>query len=180
MKLIQNKLRCFLPILILTTCLAVRSQENQKMKVKSFSFANGIHGSASPLYDGGLHLGVDLATEFKDNIFSVNFGLGGEVSIFGTAGWYHELNLTFGREVFLKPWFAMEGHIGLGYINYVDRIYGNEEFVRIGKKVVGVPIRLKVLFYTGKHFGLGINANMNLNSHATLYSGGILIQYAIN
>jgi hypothetical protein len=173
----MNKLTLNIVILILlcfgsTFALA---QEN-KLKISSTSLGVGIIDSSSATSSGGLNVSLDVSTRLSEHIFSFYLNRGAELSLFDAEENYTEINVTYGREVELNSWIKLEGHLGLGHFNYSVK-NGSTDFKTQRESTIGFPFRLKLIFYTGKHFGIGINPNMNLNSLVNTYSGNIIFQY---
>ena len=173
----MNKLILNITVAVLI-CLSsnfIRAQEG-KLKINSTSLGIGIIGSSSDSSSGGLSIGLDLSTKLNKNLFSLYLNAGSELNLFDAEENYTEINVTYGREIELNSWIGLEGHLGLGYFNYSVK-NGSTNFNTIKESTIGFPVRVKLIFYTGKHFGIGINPNMNLNSLVNTYSGNIIFQY---
>lgn len=152
-----------------------RAQES-KLKLNSTSLGMGIIGSSSDSSGGGLSIGLDLSTKLNKNLFSLYLNAGSELNLFDAEENYTEVNVTYGREIALNSWIGLEGHLGLGYFNYSIK-NGSTNFNTVKESTIGFPLRVKLIFYTGRHFGIGVNPNMNLNSLVNTYSGNIIFQY---
>ena len=173
----MNKLKLNIIVIILVFLNSNFSftQEN-KLKLNSTSIGFGLIGSSSETSSGGLNLTLDLSTKLNKNLFSLYFNEGSEFNLFDAEESYNEISVTYGREIELNSWIKAEGHLGLGFFNYKIK-NGSTDFNLIKESTIGIPFRIKLIFYTGKHFGIGINPNMNLNSLVTTYSANIIFQY---
>ncbi|RKS42774.1 hypothetical protein BC962_3061 [Gillisia mitskevichiae] len=150
--------------------------QESKLTLNSTSIGIGLIGSSSETSDGGLSISLDLSTKLNENIFSFYLNGGSELNLFDAEENYTEINLTYGRQIELNNWIKLEGHLGVGYFNYSVK-NGSTNFTTNKESTIGFPFRVKLIFYTGKHFGIGINPNMNLNSLVNTYSGNIIFQY---
>jgi hypothetical protein len=162
-------------ILFLFNIAVPRAQEG-KIKLHSASITAGLVGSSSATSSGGVNLGVDVAANLNKNLFAIYLNAGAEFNLFDASEGYTELNLTYGRAVALNDWIKIEGHIGLGYFNHRFR-NGFTNLVAVSESTVGVPVRIKILFYTIDKLAIGFNPNINLNSLANTYSANFILQY---
>ena len=158
------------------------SQEN-KLKIYSTSLGIGPIFSSTDTFGGGLSTCLDLSIAFKTNIFSFYYNTNYDYSDFGIMGakdreYYQEANLTFGKEFKLIEQLSLEGHIGLGY--FQQKYYTHDAYYNYEDKnehSIGFPLRFKLIYYISRHFGVGINPNLNLNSLNNTLSGNLLLQY---
>jgi hypothetical protein len=126
---------------------------------------------------GGLDFAADLTVNFKKNLFSVYFNVGGEADILKREdGEAFEISVTYGREWDLSERLIIETHAGLGYFNWG---YANSSTFYLLKKesTIGFPVRLKLIYNFIEQFGVGLNPNANFNSLAISYSANVIIQY---
>lgn len=103
----------------------------------------------------------DIALWMDSYIFSLYLGFGQVDPIPYKQANYSEYNLTVGKEFILNNWFALEGHLGVGYFQTEERFSINEPKETFG--TVGFPARIKANFYLGKQFAFGLNPNVNIN-----------------
>ena len=173
----MNKLTSNIIVLILFYLNSTFTFAQQsKLELNSTSLGIGIIGWSSDTSGGGLSISLDLSTKLSENIFSFYLNGGSELNLLDAQENYTELNINYGREIELNSWIKLEGHLGLGYFNYGVK-NGSTDFEMKRESTIGFPFRVKLIFYTGKHFGIGINPNMNLNSLVNTYSGNIIFQY---
>lgn len=170
--------------LVFFTVLTVNAQ-NGLFKLKSVSAGFSFHTSNKKNLENGLAANADISTSFKNHLVSLHYNSGLEITTpfldfsgsnldQSTYSKFLEFNLTYGRELEIKKWMTMEGHVGLGYIGFSESHEG-----KYTTKTVGLPIRFKLLFYI-KNFGMGLNPNANLNSINNMYSGNLIFQYRFN
>jgi hypothetical protein len=173
----MNKLTSNIVIIILIYLNSnfILAQES-KLTLNSTSIGIGLIGSSSETSGGGLSISLDLSTKLNKSLFSIYLNSGSELNLFDAEENYTEISLTYGRQIELNNWIKLEGHLGLGYFNYSVK-NGSTNFTTNKESTIGFPFRVKLIFYTGKHFGIGINPNMNLNSLVNTYSGNIIFQY---
>ncbi len=171
-------------LVVLITCLSfslniVMAQDN-KLKLHAVSIGVGIASSSSNTADGGLGLNMDFSTIINKHIISFNFNSGVKLNSDGPDEDFYELNLTYGRKWFLVQNLILEGHLGIGYFAY-DLDTGNIPFfINLPETTIGFPIRVKLIYYPLKSFGVGINPNVNFNSINNTYSANFIIQYNFN
>ena len=155
------------------------AQEN-KLQLNSTSLSIGLIGVPSDTssigVDIGLNIGLDLSAKLSENIFSFYLNGGSQLHFFDARESYTEINVTYGREIKLNSWIILEGHLGVGYFNYSFK-NGLTDFQTVTQSTIGFPLRVKLIFYTEKNFGIGINPNMNWNSLVKTYSGNLIFQY---
>lgn len=151
------------------------SQE-RNLKINAVSTSIGLIGSSSETSGGWFGMGLDVSSRLNKSLVSFYMNVGSEFNLFDAQENYTELNLTIGRELRLIDWIKLEGHLGLGYVNYGIK-NSSTNFIKENKSTVGFPFRVKLVFYTRKHFGIGLNPNVNLNTLVNIYSGYIIFQY---
>lgn len=136
---------------------------------KSFSFSPSIYLDGNT---GGLVFSSDLSYAYNESIFSFSFINGGEVSILGSADYFMELNLFYGKEFKLSKKTLVEIHSGLGYFYFEPAsYYQNSSYV------IGLPITTKFRFIGKSKFSFGFQLHANINSVNTVYSLGVLLQW---
>lgn len=171
----MNPIKKVFAISVFFISTALIAQEH-KLKLHSISFGLGFLGSASESSSGGFNINADMTTNYNKNLFSFNINAGGELRLFDASENYTALNITYGRALELSNWFTIEGHLGLGYFNYSLKD-SSTDFMTISRSTIGIPLRVKLLFYTGRHFAIGLNPNVNFNSLVNTYSGNLIFQY---
>lgn len=174
------KLNIIIGILVFFNIASTFAQDS-KLKLHSVSIGGGATWLSSDNSSRGLNGGLSQVSDFSvalnKSLFSLYFNAGNDLTIFnGTDESYYEINFTYGREFELKKWLKLEGHFGLGHFKYglKDK---STNFEKTTTSTIGFPIRLKVLFYTGEHFAIGLNPNTNLNSLSNTISGNLIFQY---
>ena len=158
------------------------SQEN-KLKIYSSSLGIGPIFSSTDTFGGGLSTCLDFSVRFKTSVFSIYYNTNYDYSDFGIMGardreYYQEANLIFGKEIKLIEQLSLEGHVGLGY--FQQKYYTYDAYYNYEDKnehSIGFPLRIKLVYYFGRHFGVGLNPNLNLNSLNNTFSGNLLLQY---
>lgn len=171
-------------LLLLLLCYSTSSvfaqiKNENGLKFRSISAGFGV--CAGKINDGGLNFYIDATTSLKKNLFSASIVIGGETQIdmggsITPKRDFKEFDLLYGREINLYKFFKIETHIGLAVFNEVYR-NGTTGFNDVSETVIGLPIKIKCLFYTSDHFALGVNPNVTINSVDTMYSGNLIIQY---
>ncbi len=154
------------------------SQENS-FRIHSISAGLGYIDFTSKEINssGGLNFVADFTTNYNENLISVYFNIGGEVDVLSSEdGEAYEISITYGREWDLSDRLKFEAHAGVGYFNWG---YSNSSTFNLLKNetTVGFPVRAKLIYYFGEHFGIGVNPNINLNSLAITYSADFILQY---
>lgn len=173
----MNKLTLTVVVIILVFLNSTFTfAQESKLKLNSTSLGIGLIGSSSDSSSGGLNINLDISTKLNNNLISFYLNSGSEFNLFEAEENYTEINATYGREVELNSWMKVEGHLGMGFFNYSVK-NDSTDFDKKKESTIGFPFRVKLIFYTAKHFGIGINPNMNLNSLANTYSGNIIFQY---
>ncbi len=174
-------MKTFLFFVILFSGINNYAQE-RKLKLHSISAGIGF-ASFSPESVGGVAGTMDLAIIFNKNLFSLYFEAGeeslGNLLIILEDQRFTEYNITYGRAFHFNDWLVLEGHAGIGYFKLKTRTlklnfrgYNTES-----ESTIGVPLRIKLMFYTGDHFGLGINPNVNINSLTSTFTANLMAQY---
>lgn len=176
-----------LPLLFL--CLVVIglsdtfAQQN-KLKIHGISLGVGVMAHTPKIYESDTNLPFDVSVIQGNNLFSLYHNKTEDLSnIFNILpsddqAYYQEFNLTYGKQwVFTNRW-VLEAHAGLGYFEH--NYYGLDEFDSnrfVKESTIGFPIRAKLIYYLGDHFGLGVNPNLNVNSLNTVLSAALLLQF---
>ncbi|BFP42053.1 hypothetical protein FGF1_28980 [Flavobacteriaceae bacterium GF1] len=163
-------------LLLICSSLTPLFAQDRELKLKSLSIGAGFMGSSSETSIGGFAVSLDLSMMLDKHVFSLYLSDGSELDLVDAEEKYTELNLTYGRPINLNPWIKLEWHVGLGHFRYSYKS-NVTDFVSNKESTIGVPIRAKLIFYTGRHFGIGINSNVNLNALVNTYSGNICLQY---
>ena len=172
----MKKIR-LITLLTLFTTLSF-SQENPKLKIHSLGVGFGFFVAEYKF--SGLCSLLDCTIEYDKNLLSLNYLDGSEISIdiFYSSPKNHvnELNLQYGRELKVTNWFSVESFAGIG--NY--RLNTRLSFFPLPKtSVISIPIRVKLLFYTGKgkHFAISSNNNYSINKLNSNFSSNLTFQY---
>ena len=150
------------------------AQNKNLLKFKSISTGFGI--CVGELNDGGLNFYIDATTEFKRNLFTFSFVAGGELQLFDASRDYKELDFMYGRELTIYKFFKTEVNTGIAIFNEVYK-NGSTNFNKVSETAIGLPIKVKLLFYVSDHFAFGLNPNITINSIDTMYSGNLIFQY---
>ena len=164
-------------LLILFTILSF-SQENPELKVHSFGAGFGFFTSD---YDiNGICTFLDVTVEYNKNLLSLNYLDGKQLTlgVLGSTPVYHinEFNLQFGRELKIVSWFSIEGFAGVGNYNLDIK---SSFYPLPSASAVSIPVRIKLLFYTGKqkHFAMSSNNNYSINKLNSSFSSNLTFQY---
>ena len=148
-------------------------KNNNLLKLNSIGYGFGFFSTTQN--DGGLSGIIELGLVANKNLFLVNYLSGSTFTILGLAGIkITEFNLQIGREHKVTNWFSIQGFAGLGYINQEMQSYSSkaEPFTS-----ATVPIRLKLVCYTGKHFALMSNSNYSINATSNNFSSNLTFQH---
>ena len=167
----MKQIKCLL-LLILLFNLQSSAQSTSSVKVRSIGYGFGFFGTEGG--DGGLSGILELTVAENKNLFLVNYLAGSAVVIFGPSISVNELNLQYGREFKASNWFSVECYAGVGYFQQEKSGRYTSETLYSG---ASVPLRFKMIFYTGKHFALVSNSNMSINSFGTNYSSNLTFQH---
>ncbi len=163
-------------IFVLFFSCSVFSQEGNAPQffVKSISVGIGVTGGDET--SGGIGFNADVTTALNKNLFTLALATGSELDLFDAHRNFFSADLLYGREFLVTRIFAIEAHAGVGIFseNYKN---GDTNFREISESTLGIPVRLKFLFYVSPKFALGLNPNVNFNSIETIYSGNLIFQY---
>lgn len=151
-----------------------QTKEESKFRFRSASLGLGI--CAGEINEGGVSVYLDATTEYDKNLFSFTYSTGAELNLFDASRNYYEYALLYGREVSVSRIIKLESSLGLAYFNVIYK-NGATDFKKISESVVGVPLKLKLLFYVSKNMALGLNPNVTFNSIENTYSAHLVIQY---
>ncbi|MFD2564451.1 hypothetical protein [Aquimarina rubra] len=192
----MNKFLYIILVLLLTSVplSAQEEQENNKLRFKAFSVGAGFYkadyrretsSSSNGRYQVGISAFTDLSFYLKKHIFSAQ-AFGGRQLVFynnsNNPPSVYSFSLLYGRELEVKRWFKIEGHMGLGYYAQerdVIQTVSNPPNIIITEEglqkdvTLGAPVNLKFSFYMRKHIGLGFTSQVVFNSLNTTYSGNI-------
>ena len=148
-------------------------KNNKPLKLNSIGYGFGFFSTTQN--DGGLSGIIELGLIANKNLFLVNYLSGSTFTILGPAGIeITELNLQIGREHKVTNWFSIQGFAGLGYINQELQSYSSKA---VPFTSASVPLRLKLVCYTGKHFALVSNSNYNINATSSVFSSNLTFQH---
>ena len=169
-----SKKRSFkLVLVVMLFSSIIQAQEANKFKLHSVSFGIGYFDNLSsdfysdisfidePSKKANLNLNGDLVFKLDDYLFSFYFATSLVETIPFKQNAYSEYNIAIGKAFLNKNWFALEGHLGIGYFEEREQYAPNGPTTSYG--TVGFPLRIKANFYLSKHVALGINPNANLN-----------------
>jgi hypothetical protein len=177
----RKKTQLLTALFLVSTYMFSQNNGENKLEFKSISAGFGV--CAGDINDGGMNFYIDATTGLKKNLFSVTLVAGGELQL-GLGGSntpkrdFKEFDLLYGREFKVYRFFRIETHSGLAVFNEVYR-NGSTNYKEVSETVIGLPIRIKFLFYTSNHFALGFNPNAIINSVDTIYSGNLIFQYKL-
>ncbi|MDH7445118.1 hypothetical protein [Aquimarina sp. 2201CG14-23] len=173
----------FLILILVTSSLNAQEEPpNKTFRFKAFSVGAGLYRAdyreknPNDSFEGdqtGISGFVGISFYLKKHILSAQ-ALGGFQPnlIFAEKinnESFYSFNLLYGRELEVKKWFKIEGHLGLGYYVQERRISG-----LLQKEVeLGVPANLKFSFYIRKYIGLGFAPQVIFNSLNNTYTGNI-------
>ncbi|MBT8232336.1 MAG: hypothetical protein HKO66_05815 [Saprospiraceae bacterium] len=158
--------KTFFLVLIFTN---VNAQINT-LKLNSSSLGIGFYNSSAESNRIGLGINFDISVKGKNNIYSIYAGRAYLININEFIKEILEFNFTYGKEVYLNNFIVAEGHIGVGYTSHKA---SNTET----HSAVGIPIRLKLYVKFGKHFSMGVNPNININTFERVLSGHLIFQH---
>lgn len=166
---------CFAFLLILIYQNSIFAQEStNSLRMRSISTGFGLFSGEQ--YDGGLNFYIDATTEFKKNLITLSYNGGGELQIFDSSRDFKEYGLLYGRELTSINFFKIEAHTGIALFKEVYKD-GSTNFKEVSETTIGLPIKVKLLFYVSDHFALGLNPNITINSLNTIYSGNLIFLY---
>ena len=161
----------FLILLLLCYSLSNYAQSNEKLKFRSFGYGFGFFSTSAN--EGGVSGILEIGISYNKNLFLFNYLSGSTFNLFGPPGVnVSEFSFQVGRELKASSWFSVEGYAGLGNFsqeskqNYLKQI-----------SVLSVPLRLKLICYTSKHFALISNSNIALNSFSNNFSSNLTFQH---
>jgi hypothetical protein len=151
--------------------LASFSQD--KFKFKSIEYGFGTYKISNRNSVFVLNSSLDLTTVYKSNLFTlsniIGFGFGKNNNSNTDLEGYYEVDLLYGRAIKLNEKIYLETHTGIGFISQ------NNTTIRNEKQSMALPLKLKLLYYTGKRFAIGINPNASFNKVNTIYSLNFLL-----
>ena len=159
-------------ILIFMNCYSQTS--DKKLKFRSISAGIGI--CAGEINDGGINGYLDVTTAYDKNLFSFAYSTGAEFELFDASRNYTEIAALYGREINLSRIIKIESYIGLAYFN-VNYKNDDTNFNSKSESAIGIPLKVKLLFYVSKNFALGLNPNITFNSIENIYSANFILQY---
>ena len=150
------------------TAVCAFGQDDQ-LKLNATSLGFGYLYSSIQTQKLGVNFNFDVSAKLKQNIFSLYLNRGYFIQLNEREEKITEASLTYGRAIDFYPWLRGEAHMGIGYFNHSVNLSFSESRV-------GIPLRLKLLLRTGKHFSIGINPNLNLNRVGTSFAGNLVFQ----
>ena len=159
-------MRNIILFLFLIHSILIISQDN--FRIKSITYGIGTYKISNRSSVFVAHSSFDLTTIYNSNLFTlsnnVGFGFGkNEKSNTDLEGFY-EFDFLYGREFELSDRFRLETHAGLGFISQNNSTDSDE------KQSLAFPIKLKILYYFGKRFAIGLNPNVSFNKVNAIYS----------
>lgn len=158
--------------------------QQSKLKIHGISLGVGIMADTPKIYESDTNLPFDISLSQGNHLFSLYHNKTEDLSNFynilpsDDQAYYQEFNLTYGKQWTLTDHWVLEGHAGLGYFQH--NYYGLDEFDSnrlVKESTIGFPVRAKLVYYFGDHFGLGLNPNLNINSLNTVLSAAFLLQF---
>lgn len=161
-------------LLVVLSVYFLQAQENKKLKFKSMSTGFGI--SSGELNSGGTDAYIDVSANLGQTLFSIAITAGSEFNLFDAKRNFNEYALLIGRELNVSKIVKIEILSGIALFK---ETYKNDEtnFETHHQSAVGIPFKLKLLFYTSKRFALGINPNFTINSIENTITGNLVFQY---
>lgn len=164
----------FATVLLFFYVNSYSQSSEKKLKFRSISAGFGI--CAGEINDGGINGYLDVTSGYHKNLFSFAFSSGAEFELFDASRNYTEIAALYGREINLSRIIKIESYIGLAYfkVNYKNDA---TDFYSQSESTIGVPIKIKLLFYTSQNFALGLNPNVTFNSIENTYSAHVILQY---
>ena len=168
---------CMFFIFLTLFSYSSQAQESSKFKFHSVSAGIGTFTSLTDSFESnlnGLNFNADLTFDLNDYLFSLYVSTGLNYLIVEEQS-YSEFNLTIGKEFRFNNWFAIEGHLGIGYFSYkYESIFVDS----LSEGTLGFPLRIKSNFYLNDHWVLGLNPNFNINTYySVILSGCFIVQY---
>lgn len=161
-------------LLLVLICLNVFSQDKT-----NYSISFSVLGYYSDLKSDGIR-GFNGNLEFskhfkKNNILSFYTALGFGITeknnkIYNLQG-YTEFDLLYSRQFKINNFLIVEPQSGIGYASFGNTSDGENE------NKISLPIRLKLLAFTGKKFALGLSVKSNFNSHKNIHSLNFLLHF---
>lgn len=165
--------KIFLLFVAYTTINFAQEDNSSKIKIHSTSVGFGGYYTKKYIENGGASFLVDVVFDYKKNLFLVRHLSGAEIGIVGKSTHnFNEIALLYGRELPITKRFFLEGFTGFGYYKQKSKT----DFKLTGSDI-SVPINLKLIFKTGKHFTLGLNNNYSINSLSNNFSSNLVLGY---
>lgn len=149
--------------------------DSSGLRFKSVSLGIGITGGSET--SGGVAVSADVTMNLNKNLFSLALTSGAEYNVIGSADRnFFAADLLYGREFSISKGIKIETHAGVGL--FTEKYNnGDTDFQDVSDSTIGLPIRIKLLFYVSDKFAIGLNPNANFNSIDTMYSGNLIFQY---
>lgn len=154
------------------------SQSKTDSKLRFQSISTGIGICAGEINAGGISAYIDASMLVDKNLFSFAISSGAELNLFDESRDYTEIAFLYGRELTLSRVIKLEPQVGLAYFK-VRYKNGETDYRLQSESAVGLPLRLKLLFYVSSHIALGLNPNVTFNSVENTYSVNIILQYKL-
>jgi hypothetical protein len=150
--------------------------QEESLKIKHVSLGAGfftlINNYQSNLSGGGAMYMGELGVSYQKNLFLISYHEGIEFEFMGSVDFfYKEVSLSYGRELKLKNWLAIEGYAGLGYFDL--NFYGSNTSISF-------PLRINTKFYFNKKFGMGLSCNYSVNNISNYLSFNQILFYRFN
>jgi len=164
----------FATVLLFFFVNSYSQSSEKKLKFRSISAGFGI--CAGEINDGGINGYLDVTTAYDKNLFSFAYSTGAEFELFDASRNYTEIAALYGREINLSRIIKIESYIGLAYFN-VNYKNDDTNFNSKSESAIGIPLKVKLLFYVSKNFALGLNPNITFNSIENIYSANFILQY---
>jgi len=162
-------------VFVMLFCCNFFAQENSEFYFKSVSAGIGIVDGSK--LSGGMNFNADGTLAYNQNLFSLSLTSGSDLNLIGDANRnFFAADVLYGREFSITRIFKIETHAGIGYFHENYKNY-ETDFQEKDESSIGIPIKVKALFYITDHFAMGFNPNVNFNSVETIYSGNLIFQY---
>jgi hypothetical protein len=163
-------------LFLIFICSNVFSQDKTNYSI-SFSVL-GYYSDLKPDGIRGFNGNFELSKHFKKNNIlsfytSFGFGITEKNNKIDNLQGYTEFDLLYSRQFKINSFLILEPQSGIGYISFGNTSDGENE------NEISLPIRLKLLVFTGKKFALGLSANSNFNSHKNIHSLNFLLHFKL-
>lgn len=134
----------------------------KKQKVFSFDYSSGYYSNFKEWKENGLSGGFSFSYKSKYTYSSdLTFGFGISKNSNNFNGYvqaFFESDLLIGKEVNFSNSIAIQPEIGIGYLYY------SNHFQEEAKNLIGIPVKIKILFFNNKNVAFGLIPKITFNN----------------